>query len=895
MKKTFCFIYLFCFAFNGLLADTNLRPADLQDQLEQTDGPERLQIWSNWYDQLRMEYFDYWEKNLEAACGDAQEHLEEEKAFDWCLDIHLKLHKRYFQNGLRIRSYRILQKAFELANNSKLSQLKHNKVQKSLYNAKGEYIYNKTNNVDSALIFFNSALSIRADAKTIEEDTTNFSVFLNLVEMFEAEKNYLRADDFLQKATALEKGMQLSNFKKLELKYLQYKLNHHTKRLSIGEEDYSSILSQSANIDSFLHLRIHIDYANFLFENNQQLRSKEYLSKLEETVDNFYFHEINHPFCLLSYKVNQQLGYPKKAYEYISKRRKTIYDEHIIETLAVRKEQKRNIASAEKTEELKRLLLEKEDRKSKYITWFSLLLICSTLILSVLFYFYQKNKNKNRQLILQKHREQTIITERNRLFSSISSEIKQPLGQMMSILNMTKQDVISPQASNDIALAQRNGSRLMELFDQIGDWNNIEARLLKVNETEVDLQHKLLSSASRLEIFANEKKVPFQTDIKIHEGLYLLDYEKINRILSNLIGNAIKFSEPNQEVRLVATEDLETQNLSLKVIDNGPGISESDLKNLFKQHFQGEAGLKKGGTGIGLATVHELVELLGGSIQCDSELGKGTTFSVQVPFKKLNSQNTIEEASDDSKALLLLVEDDPELLNFVKSNFNKKYNVITASNAEDGAKLAFDQIPTLIISDWNLGNNTGGWLCKQVKGNPITSHIPIMILTGFTSEEQRQEVYEAEAIARMEKPFQLSALNAQVTNILSQIKFAQIDWKAKSDTNPPPDESKAPSFLDDFSKVIQENMEQEFFSVEKMADLLFLSRSQLFRKVKNTTGKSPSVHLSEARLAKSRELLQNSDLTITDIAYKVGFSDPNYFSTSYKKHFGSAPSEDRTA
>ena len=894
MRKIIFTILLFSISF-CLSAESIERPDDLQELLDNAIDKEKLAVWKKWYQQLRVDYYDYWETNLSSACSDAKKYLSDEEAFDWCFQVHLTLQKQYLRSGQRLRSERILEKAFTLLNESDLSATQSSKNLKAWYNAKGVYALNKTLSADSAFVFFDKALKINLGNINIEEDTSSYSVFVNMAKMFEAEKEYLTADGYLQKAIALAKIMDLNPAQTNDLELLKYKLNHHTKKTNVNEEDYKTLLNQSAALDSFLILNIHIDYANFLFQNNQAKRAFDYLNDLKETVYDFDFYEIYVNYHELGIEIAHSLGNKEATFNHYKDGRDRFYDEFKSEINEQRLEQKRELDFSTKKRELLNLQQENQTKKSNYIRWFSILIIGSTFILSLLYFFNQKNKNKSQQLQLQKQREDTIATERNRLFSSISSEIKQPLVQMMSILGTTGHKVNDTQASSDIALAERNGIRLMELFDQIVDWNNLESRLLKANPQEVDLAEKLLYTANRMELFAKEKGIPFLTDINVKEGSYSLDYEKVNRILSNLIGNAIKFSEQGQEVKFSVQENESADRMTIDIIDNGPGISEEELQNLFKQHFQGEAGLRKGGTGIGLATVKELVELLKGNITCQSKLGTGSTFKVEIPIEKIQEDLNVPAMNLDDKPIVLLVEDDLELLQFVKSNLNKKYTVLTASSAQAGIETAIDQVPTLIISDWNLQDNTGGWLSKQVKSNPITTHIPIMILTGFSNETHRQEVFESGAIARMEKPFQLSALEAQIQNILAQIKYLEINWRAKSDLNPEQIEAKAPSFIDDFSKIIQDNLEDEYFSVEKMAELLLMSRVQLFRKLKNTTGKSPSVHLSEARLIKSRELLKDSAKTISEIAYQVGFSDPNYFSKAYKKQFGNKPSEDRKA
>ena len=466
---------------------------------------------------------------------------------------------------------------------------------------------------------------------------------------------------------------------------------------------------------------------------------------------------------------------------------------------------------------------------------------------------------------------------------------------MIAPMERAVKSIGDKEAIGDIQLAQRNGQRLMELIDQIQDWNNLETRVLKINLEKGLLFEKLNNITQRFAAQAEDKGLVFESILNIEKTNYEMDFEKVNRIISNLLSNAVKFCEPLQKVEFLVDEINNGSDLKFTIQDNGPGISRDDQTKLFDQHFQGEQGQIKGGTGIGLATVKEMVELMKGKISFESSLGKGTSFYVEIPTQKIKSRvaiSKIQQPTSD-KPILLLVEDEADLLNFLKSELSKKYEILIAQNTEEGFALAEQHIPDLILSDWNLPDHTGAWLCKQINQNTLTNHIPVMILTGLSNAGHLQEVFDAGAIARMEKPFKLDALLFQIKNILLQEEKIKIRW-AQTEEQPNLSVDKPLSFTEQIQQIIQENLSDEYFTVEKMAEILMISRIQLFRKLKNTTGKSPSLLLKEARFEKSRFLLQSTDQTIAEIAYSVGYSDPNNFSTAYKKHFKTSPSAERS-
>ena len=572
-------------------------------------------------------------------------------------------------------------------------------------------------------------------------------------------------------------------------------------------------------------------------------------------------------------------------------------------------------AKYEATEkEAKIQLLEQQKINSQSrITIISMIALLGIGLLS---FFLYRNKNKQKQLALDLERDRQVAEKdrqiaenRDRLFSSITHDIRTPLALMLAPLERAENHSSNEAVKSDINLARRNGKRLMELFNQILDWNKAEAKALVLNPQVGQLDITFSSLCERFQQQAVEKGVKFTNEINMPKGQFLLDYDKMDKILSNLIGNAIKFCEVGQGVQLEA--DFEKRgndySLLLKVSDQGPGIGNEEQKNLFNRYVQGEQGKLKGGTGLGLALVKELVEMMKGDIELQSELGKGTTFKVNLPMKMAEDlpvvplQNQEYQPTptdiDSEKPLILIVEDEPELLEFLRSALVNDYEVEIANSTSVGLNLAISRIPEVIISDWTLPDNTGGWLCQQISKNELTAHIPVMILTAHNSDTNQKMAFDSGAVAWMNKPFQLDVLRRQLSTILMQQKRAQNLWAKKTPTETISDveeeqvETISP-FIEKVIHVIGENYSDENYSVEKMAEMLYLSRVQLFRKVKSITGTTPSKMINEYRLKKARQLLQQPGATVSEVSYEVGFSDPSYFGKVYKQYFQVSPSQD---
>jgi DNA-binding response OmpR family regulator len=399
-----------------------------------------------------------------------------------------------------------------------------------------------------------------------------------------------------------------------------------------------------------------------------------------------------------------------------------------------------------------------------------------------------------------------------------------------------------------------------------------------------------------------------------------IDVNKFTAIITNLLSNAIKFTSDNGDVNvhIKKTEVHNTDFIEVKVTDTGLGISKEEQLHIFDKFYQVDNSSSKlqKGTGIGLAVVKDFVELMKGSIKVDSKLGKSSVFSIKIPItnnailvngSELVSNSSIIKAnvativsennqsinmSDESLPLVLIIEDNNDVAHYIKTCLIENYQILHSPNGAIGIEMALEKIPDIIISDVMMPEKDGFEVCKSLKTNELTDHIPIIMLTAKATFEDRLTGLSYGADAYLTKPFEKAELLTRIEQLillrkkmLSKFEKTGINKLLNKNVK----NSKA-TFLNKVITIIHENITKSDFSPEQLAHKLNFSESQLYRKLKATSGKSTVLFIRSIRLQKGRELIKTTDKTISEVAYDVGFNDPSYFSRAFKKEFGDAPS-----
>lgn len=386
------------------------------------------------------------------------------------------------------------------------------------------------------------------------------------------------------------------------------------------------------------------------------------------------------------------------------------------------------------------------------------------------------------------------------------------------------------------------------------------------------------------------------------------DAEKLQQVISNLISNAIKFTPEGGWVRLKI--EREAEQLYLEIADNGAGIETASLPFIFDRYYQVE-DIENTGSGIGLTLVKEYVQLFDGTIEVQSKLGKGTIFSIQLPIRQnvplvkrmpdfqaldlplVTSPESIEATTDidADRPQLLLVEDNKDVQQYLSLILSEHYNLSYANDGQQGTQKALADIPDLIISDVMMPRKNGYELCAQLKKDERTSHIPIILLTAKADFDSKMQGLGLGADVYLNKPFQKQELLIQVNRLLEQRKRLQAHYSqlAMLPTKSYQVEQAEESFLYRAQKAIEDHLDEPEFDTAALCKVLFISKTNLYRKLKALTGKSIGEYIRSVRLHRGKDLLSTTNKTVSEIAFAVGFSSSNYFSRSFTKEFGVSP------
>jgi len=571
-----------------------------------------------------------------------------------------------------------------------------------------------------------------------------------------------------------------------------------------------------------------------------------------------------------------------------------------------------------------------------------ILIISVTLALAlifggIIFYYLQENKKINKKLEQQK---EEISTQRNQLvelvqkvkeatdakfnfFTNISHELRTPLTLIMGPL---EDALSSPKlhftVKNNLDLIQRNTLRLLRLINQLMDFRKIEEGKMRLKASENNLPAFVKEIANAFNDIAKKKLISFNILCKVTDLNVWFDVTMLDKVLFNLLSNAFKFTGENGTINITIDKTPDGKMAQIKVEDTGIGMTSEDALHAFELFYQGHNSSFKG-TGLGLSLSNELINLHHGNIIVKSEKGKGTTFEITLPLgnthlltEEMLSQeslpiNTYEDIKiyttdiaqvelekdtatySQKENSVLIIEDNDDLRAFLKKRLGEGYEVHDAENGEHGKSIAFDIIPDLIISDIVLPGQNGLQITETLKQDIRTSHIPVILLTAKGSIEEQIAGIRSKADAFIVKPFNLEYLEENIKTLLKNRAVLREHY-----TSELPTESRSQSsnkidrkFINEFTAIVEANISNEDFSVDDIGKEIGISRVQLYRKVKALIGYNINDYILTVRLQKAKFLLANEDLTISEVAFKVGFASQAYFSTVFKSKFSITPSE----
>ena len=561
-----------------------------------------------------------------------------------------------------------------------------------------------------------------------------------------------------------------------------------------------------------------------------------------------------------------------------------------------------------------------------YETWWAYMFYVVLVILS-LYLFYRRMKRRlqlrHELKIAQIDREKSeeLVQTKLRYFTNISHDLLTPLTIITCLIDdaeMTNGSRIS-----QLSMIRSNVNKLRRLLQQILDFRKVESGNMKLSVSKSDIV-SFIDDVCKVN-FAPLIRKKSQTFTFSTEDKHLIAYfdrDKIDKIVSNLLSNACKYTSEGGEIKLImkSYQNAEHTHLRIQVVDTGEGIAPDDLENIFERFYTANKGDESESNGIGLSLTKDLVELHHGTIEVESELTKGSTFTVDFPIDKDSYQEneliTGETSVNDKKAAmifehedldesgvvedaqtndnhLLLVEDNEELLYLMEKILSRQYHVLVAKNGLEALDIIKDNEIDIIISDVMMPEMDGLELCRNIKSNLETSHIPVILLTAKNTAEDRIECYNAGADGYISKPFELKILEARINNFIIHKKSKQEEFRTNVEVDIDSLEISSidKDFLDKVVSVIKSNMAEGDFDVVQLADALAVSKSSLYRKMKIATGLSPIEFIRNIRLKHGSQLLKNKSMSIAEVAYECGFSNPKYFATCFKEDFGVTPKE----
>ena len=562
-----------------------------------------------------------------------------------------------------------------------------------------------------------------------------------------------------------------------------------------------------------------------------------------------------------------------------------------------------------KLQEIKDLKYEQVIQESRFKSWLGILSGLFLGVISLLgLLWYRREKNRKESLLIAS-KEAEVTKVREHLLTSITHELRTPLALIMGQLDELKNEPLSNHASLLVDSSQKSSSKLLHQVNQLMDLNQLEAKAMTVNEADGDLILFLEEVFARAKASAQGKDFLWQKEFEQESFLCRLDYEKLNSILTNLISNAIKYCPAGSTIKLLFHQKRDF--VVIEVIDDGPGIEQAHQQHIFNWYYRAKSSNPDlaMGSGVGLALSKELTEIMNGTLTLNSMVDQGCQFIIEIPY------NTVDESAytkidnvilpigqreegfetpvtDDTLPKLLLVEDHHDLSKHIERILSSNYVVTSFPTASAAESWAMENIPDIILTDLMLPDMSGIALAKSLKNNFLTDHIPVVILTARTDEHAKQQSLTSQVDAFLTKPFKAEELILSLNNLIENRKQVREHYKrADAITS-----EKAPinPFLEKFYQVLEENYQDNKFNVEAFAQLMYISRMQLFKKTKALINQSPSAIIKNFRIEKSQALLKQADLSIADIAYQCGFSSPEYFSTVYKEIHQISPSKHRS-
>ncbi len=543
------------------------------------------------------------------------------------------------------------------------------------------------------------------------------------------------------------------------------------------------------------------------------------------------------------------------------------------------------------------------------------LLMIGFIVLSIYaFYINRKMRQANRKLISLNAEMKEVTAQKLQFFTNVSHEVRTPLTLILAPLDRLIVSLRESPYASDLGLIQKNANRLLRVINQILDFRKVEGKQEKLAVREIDLVPFVGEIKSYFDSMASVRAISYTCTSSIKQCTLWIDPDLLERVFFNLLSNAFKFTPEGGSVRIELTE--EGGRVFIRVIDTGSGIRPANLPHLFDRFYTEDRSM---GTGIGLHLVKEYIHMHGGEIRVESEPGQRTTFTVclrkgkahfedsdlmETPVShqayeasRLDDSETKEMLSKTYPYTILITEDDDEVCGFLERELSLHFKIRTAANGKDALRVLEEEEISLVVSDVMMPEMNGFELCRTIKSQLPFSHIPVILLTALTDERQRIFGITGGADDYIQKPFHTDYVKIKIIHLLQERRKLRERLLEKLRDNklllsePEKVESIDDAFLRKFAEQIEAVYADPEYNVEKLSETLGLSRGHLHRKIKELTGTAPVEFLRSYRLNKATQLLRQNAYTVSEVAYRTGFSSPAYFSKCFKAVYGVTPTE----
>lgn len=555
-----------------------------------------------------------------------------------------------------------------------------------------------------------------------------------------------------------------------------------------------------------------------------------------------------------------------------------------------------------------------------WLTWYAKLgyVILFIFALYALLRFYKRKLDLENSLEVERKQnlnKQELNEERLRFYTNITHELRTPLTLILGPLEDLLSDAtLSPKHANKISIIHDSATRLLNLINRILEFRKTETQNRKLSVAKGDLGQLVQEVGLRYKELNPNNKVNYHIHIETEDTEIFYDADMITIILDNLMSNAAKYtSEGDITLSLRSVEENQIKYTEISVSDTGHGIDAEALPHIFDRYYQAKSKYQASGSGIGLALVKGLSELHEGILKVESTVDTGTTFTLRLltentypnaihaqhdmEKKPMDAEETtITDTPTENHPIVLVVEDNTDIREYIRSSFTDIYEVITAKDGKEGWELAQARIPNIIVSDIMMPVMDGIELCKRIKEDMRTSHIPVILLTAKDSLQDKEEGYASGADSYLTKPFSAKLLHSRINNLLETRKkiaslLALADIQPKQESAVSSLNKLDNEFLQKITQIIEENLEMEKMDIAFIADKMCMSHSTLYRKIKGLTDMSANEFIRKVKMHKGVELLMSGQYTISEIAYMIGFSSVAYFRQCFKDEYGMSPSD----